>query len=289
MTSRSRARRFASLAAVLAAALLAIHLLAGRARRAAHSAVPVPDLALIPQRDTMAPPEACVGPPPPVQNAEFEQRVIELVNQERRAAGLAPLKSAEPLVGSGRWFARDMATYDYFAQDHDSYYRSRGELVHACDWRTRVGRFYASWTTLAENIGAGYDSPARVVEAWMSSPGHRAKILGEGVWETGVGYWPGGSEGSYWVQDFGRRDGVFPVVIDGELAHTRTPQVTLHVYGSWREMRLRNDQRGFGTWRGFASDLDWVLEDAPGTRTVTVELRDGSQTAIASDTIELDR
>jgi uncharacterized protein YkwD len=287
MTSRSRTRRFAALAAVLAA-LLATYLLAGRARRA-RSVAPGPDVALTPQGDATAPKETCVGPPPPAQNAEFEQRVIELVNQARRAAGLAPLKSVEPLIGSARWFARDMATYDYFAQDHDSYYRSRGELVHACDWRTRVGRFYASWTTLAENIGAGYDSPELLVEGWMGSPGHRAKILDQGQWETGVGFWSGGSEGAYWVEDFGRRDDVFPVVIDGEVARTRTPQVTLHVYGSWREMRLRNDQRGFGPWRSFASDFDWVLEDAPGTRTVTVELRDGSQTAIASDTIELDR
>ena len=90
------------------------------------------------------------------------------------------------------------------------------------------------------------------------------------------------------MQDFGRRGGVFPAVIDGEAPRTASPRVSVWVYGAWREMRVRNDDEPFGPWRTFTSPFAWTLRDVPGTRRVTVELRDGGRTASASDTIELD-
>jgi uncharacterized protein YkwD len=88
-----------------------------------------------------------------------------------------------------------MATQDYVAEDHNSYARSGGDLRLACRWSTRIGWFYASWTALAETIAAGHETPEEVVRGWMESPGHRAKILSRRHWETGAGYWAGGSEG----------------------------------------------------------------------------------------------
>ena len=149
---------------------------------------------------------SCAGPAPAALNAAFEQEVVELVNAERRAAGLPPLKLVEPLTGAARWFARDMAVAGYFPPDHDTYDTAQGRLVRVCSWSTRVSAFYGGWTALAENIAAGAESPREVVAGWMRSPGHRAKILGRGHSETGVGYWNGGPQGSYWVQDFGQRD-----------------------------------------------------------------------------------
>ncbi len=236
-----------------------------------------------------APPTQCAGAPPAPEDAGFEARVVTLVNAQRRAFGLPPLKRVVPLTESARWFARDMASQNYFAEDHDTYYRERGRLVRACDWSARIGWYYPKWTALAETIAAGYQTPEEAVAGWMSSPGHRAKILGRGHWETGAGYWTGGSEGAYWVQDFGRRTGVFPLVIDAEAGSTSSPRVSLYVYGSWREMRLRNDDQPFGPWRTFSNAFDWTLEDRPGTRTVTVELRDGGKSASSADTIELRR
>ncbi len=148
----------------------------------------------------------CAGPAPAPQNAAFEEQVAQLVDEQRRLAGLPPLTRAEALTSSARWFARDMAVEDYFALDHDTYTRERGRLVRACDWRTRLAWYYEDWTSLAENVAAGYATPQDVVDGWMRSPTHRAKILSPGSWETGVGYWSGGSQGHYWVEDFGRRD-----------------------------------------------------------------------------------
>ncbi|HXY38785.1 MAG TPA: CAP domain-containing protein [Vicinamibacteria bacterium] len=246
-------------------------------------------VARAPAGEAPAPHTQCAGPPPGPADAGFEAQVVKLVNAQRRAAGLPPLKRVERLTESARWFARDMASQHYFAQDHDTYYRERGHLVRACDWSARIAWYYPQWTALAENIAAGYQTPEEAVAGWMSSPGHRAKILGHGHWETGAGYWAGGSEGHYWVEDFGRRSGVFPLVIDDEAGSTASPRVSLYVYGSWREMRLRNDDQPFGPWRTFSNAFDWTLDDTPGTRTVTVEMRDGGKAASSSDSIELGR
>jgi uncharacterized protein YkwD len=151
------------------------------------------------------PPTGCAGVAPQAESEAFEVRVVELVNHERAAVALPPLRRVDALSASARWFAREMASQDYFPENHDTYQRSAGQLVRTCDWRTRIGFFYPAWGSLAENIAAGYATPEETVAGWMRSPEHRARILAEGDWETGVGYWTGGAQGHYWVHDFGRR------------------------------------------------------------------------------------
>lgn len=218
-------------------------------------------------------------------NADFEQQVVELVNDERNRQNppLPPLKRNTDLDYAARYHARDMAEDGYFK--HDSY---DGSTV-VCTWSTRIGKFYSNWNSLAENIAAGYVTPADVMRGWMNSSGHRANILSSSNREIGVGYWTGGSYGRYWVQDFGRRNSVYPIVINLEDARTASPDVQLYIYGQgvWTEMRLRNDDGAWTAWQPFQSRLNWRLNWQKGIRTVTVELRNGSQTTQSSDTIEL--
>ncbi len=206
----SGGRRVAAVAVLAAAVLLTLGIRRLRPERAAEPPPRAPAAAgagRLTETGT-APVEraTCAGPPPAAENAGFEQEILQLVNDQRRTAGLPPLKPVEPLTGSARWFARDMATNDYSSPDHDTYYRKQGQLVRGCAWSARIGWFYPGWTSIAENIASGYATPRQVVEGWMQSPVHRGNILSPGEWETGVGYWSGGSEGSYWVQDFGRRE-----------------------------------------------------------------------------------
>ena len=60
--------------------------------------------------------------------------------------------------------------------------------------------------TMGENIAAGNNTAAKVVQQWMNSPGHRANILRSDYTELGVGY--AYKENSqykhYWVQIFRR-------------------------------------------------------------------------------------
>lgn len=213
-------------------------------------------------------------------NADFEQRVVELVNDERHNQNLPPLKRNRDLDYAARYHARDMAEDNYFAHDSNE---------ANCSWSTRISKFYTGWNSLAENIAAGYSTPESVFNGWMNSEGHRANILSTSNREIGVGYWAGGYYRHYWVQDFGRRSTVYPVVINREYARTDTPDVQLHIYGQgvWTEMRLRNDDGAWTAWQPFQSNLNWRLNWIRGVRTVTVELRNGSQTTQSADTIEL--
>jgi len=228
----------------------------------------------------------CGGVIAPTVRADYEQQVVERVNAIRASHGLPPLKRVTPLDQAARYHATDMGQDDYF--DHDSYDRSGGNLVFACGWDARIRSYYTNWASIAENIAAGYPSPQSVMDGWMDSPGHRDNILGSAVWEIGVGYYEGsGQYRRYWVQDFGRRHGVYPLIINREAASTNSPNVFLYIHGQWNSMRLRNDKGSWTAWQPFRSTLDWTLRSAGGTRTVWVELRSGNQTATSSDMIYL--
>ncbi len=181
-----------------------------------------------------------------------------------------------------------MVDDDYFGPDHDTYDRKGGRLVKVCGWGARLNAFYTGANARAENLGEGYSSPWEVVEGWMGSRGHRANLLNAGFWETGVGYQTGASDEPRWVQEFGRRKSVFPVVIDDEAGSTASPAVRLYAYGTWSEIRLRNDDGPFGPWQPFSSTLSWKLAELDGLRTVSIEMRRGPTVATtASDTIVL--
>jgi uncharacterized protein YkwD len=230
----------------------------------------------------------CGGAVPAVMNAAFEQQMIELINQARQVNGsLPPLKRVSPLDSAARHHSVDMRDDNYF--EHSTFDRVGGSLVFTCDFAQRVGSFYPNWNTLAENIAAGYATPAAAMNVLMNSPGHRDNILSTSVWEMGVGYGSGGSYGHYWTQDFGRRPGVYPLVINREAAVTSSPNVLLYVYGTWAEIRLRNEGGSFGPWMPFTNTINWTLSPGPaGPRTVYAEMRNGVPSASASDEILLD-
>jgi uncharacterized protein YkwD len=59
---------------------------------------------------------------------------------------------------------------------------------------------YHRWS--GENIAMGYPTAEAVVDAWMSSEGHRANILNCESRAIGVGA-AEGARGMYWTQNFG--------------------------------------------------------------------------------------
>jgi uncharacterized protein YkwD len=230
----------------------------------------------------------CGGVTAPVIRADYEQEVVDLVNAERATLGLPPLKRVAQLDEAARYFATDMGQDNYFLSDHDTYDRSGGVLIKVCSWSVRIQSYYSEWQRLAENIARGQPTPQEVVQAWMNSGGHRNNILSTESWEIGVGYFYSGGW-RYWVQDFGRRRGVYPVVINRDAATTDSANVSLFVYGqgTWSEMRLRNDDGSWTGWMPLQSSLDWTLSSEGGSHTVWVEMRNGSGTTISSDTILL--
>jgi uncharacterized protein YkwD len=136
------------------------------------------------------------GTPAPDSDAAWEDRVLQLVNQERATAGCASVASEPHLKTAAIAHSTDMATNAYFS--HTSQ-----------DGRTMVNRVeaagYTDWSRLGENIAAGQRSPEAVMDAWMHSDGHRANILNCAFTELGVGLAWSSSGTPYWTQDFGTR------------------------------------------------------------------------------------
>ena len=227
----------------------------------------------------------CGGINIPVVNTAYEQQVFDLTNQQRAQSGLPPFKLSNNLAEAARTHAADMAQDGYFL--HDSYDLTDGSLVFVCSTWDRIRSYYSPATWMAENIAAGYPSPVEVVNGWMTSPGHRQNILSPDTWELGVGYYQGGSYGSYWVQDFGRRQGVYPLVINQDEASTDIRWVSLYIYGSWSEVRLRNDDDDWEDWIPFQNNLSWELGSGAGNHTVWAEMRTDNTSASSSDSIFL--
>ena len=229
----------------------------------------------------------CGGQSLPVQNSDYEQRVVELVNIERSTRGMPPLKRSPNLDDAARYHAADMGQDNYF--DHDSYDRIGGNLTRVCYWYSRVAGYYPSWSYLGENIAAGSSTPEQTVALWMGSEGHSANILSTSFWEIGVGYYQGsGLYFRYWAQDFGKRIGQYPLVINNESSQTDNREVELYIYGSWTDLRLRNDLDAWSNWQPFQNQVSWQLPPTNGIHTVYVELRKNGSSIISSDTINLE-
>ena len=118
-----------------------------------------------------------------------EREVVRLVNAERARYGLAALTEDWELSRVARYKAQDMRDRHYF--DHTSpTYGSPFDMIRA---------FGLHYRSAGENIAYGYRTPESVVQAWMTSSGHRANILNASYTRIGVGYV---ASGNYWVQHF---------------------------------------------------------------------------------------
>ncbi len=228
----------------------------------------------------------CGGVTPAVMNAAYEQQVVDLVNTERANNGVPPLKRVTALDNAARYHSADLGQDNYF--QHDTHDRSGSTLVWVCGTWTRIATFYSGAT--GENIAAGYSTPQSAMNAWMNSSGHRANILSASSWEIGVGYYAvsGSTYYHYWTQDFGRRSNVYPLIINRDAERTQSTNVSIYIYGSWTQMRLKNDNGSFGAWQPFQASFNWTIAGGGGTHTVTAELTNGTTTVTTSDTIILD-
>jgi uncharacterized protein YkwD len=136
----------------------------------------------------------CGGQIVPAFNAEYEERVIELVNQERTSRGLTPLARSAGLTNAARYHAADMSQDHYLS--HNTKDREGDELIFICSVWERIAHYYSGAND--ENAAMGYYSPEDVMNGWMNSGAHRANILNPDTRAIGVGFYH-----HYWVQDFG--------------------------------------------------------------------------------------
>ena len=123
-----------------------------------------------------------------------EQRVLDLINDERARNGLGPLVATQTLDAAADWMAQDIVTN--FSHT-DTLGRGLRDRLNAFD--------YPSNSAIRENIAAGYSDADTVVQAWIDSPGHYANILAADVQAIGVALHQDASSSylNFWVTDFG--------------------------------------------------------------------------------------
>ncbi|MEH7012120.1 CAP domain-containing protein [Neobacillus niacini] len=119
----------------------------------------------------------------------YEQKVVDLTNQERAKNGLPALKVDLTLSKMAHEKSRDMSANGYFSHTSPTY-------GSPFDMMKKYGITYRY---AGENIAMGQRTPEEVVKGWMNSEGHRKNILSPNFNYIGVGYV---SQGNYWTQEF---------------------------------------------------------------------------------------
>ncbi|HZE96294.1 MAG TPA: CAP domain-containing protein [Planctomycetota bacterium] len=110
--------------------------------------------------------------------AVFETELLRLVNDHRLGLGLAPLIPSPRLGDAARAHCRHMIDHRFFA------HASPEGLTPA----ERLTLANVDWSSVGENIAAGYSTPQGVFEAWLASTEHRANMESDRFSYAGVGY-----------------------------------------------------------------------------------------------------
>lgn len=118
------------------------------------------------------------------------QAVINLINQNRQAAGLAPLVRDESLMLVAQTRATEISSYF-------SHYRPNGTTCF-----TALDAMSCSYWCAGENIAYGQRHADWVMRDWMNSPSHKDNIMYADYGKVGVGLFEGADGVLYWVQVF---------------------------------------------------------------------------------------
>ncbi|MEO5672656.1 MAG: CvpA family protein [Ramlibacter sp.] len=127
----------------------------------------------------------------PKPRPDLEARMLELVNEERVANGLKPLRADPELTEVARAHSRDM-----FARGYFSHVSPDGKSPF-----DRIRKAKVIFRTAGENL-AFAPTLAQAHQGLMKSPGHRANILRPAFGRVGIGIVDGGSRGQMVTQNF---------------------------------------------------------------------------------------
>ena len=122
---------------------------------------------------------------------DLEARMLQLINRERAADGLGPLRADPELADVARAHSRDM-----FARGYFSHIAPDGK-----DPFDRMRQAQVRYITAGENLALA-PTLAQAHQGLMSSPGHRANILRPAFGRVGIGIVDGGMHGQMVTQKF---------------------------------------------------------------------------------------
>ena len=121
-----------------------------------------------------------------------EQKMFELINQERTERGIAPLEFAQGrLQDLAREYSKDM-----FARGYLSHYNPEEESPF-----DRMENAGINYLAAGENLALA-PTVTLAHQGLMNSPGHKANILSPDYGKIGIGVIDGGIYGKMFVQEF---------------------------------------------------------------------------------------
>jgi uncharacterized protein YkwD len=139
--------------------------------------------------------------------ADFRASLLARINQVRATGAdcgadgvfgaAAALTWNDKLTVAAEGHSQDMAAKNYFSHTSADG-RTLGDRVNATGY---------AWSSLGENIAAGYAGVDAVMSGWIASPGHCANLMNAGFAEVGVVCVPGtagDTYSTYWTMDLGR-------------------------------------------------------------------------------------
>lgn len=126
------------------------------------------------------------------ETAKWQQQMLESVNKERKAAGLAELELDMKLCEAAQVRAQECL-------EQYSHTRPDGRAS-----RTAMDDQGISYSWWGENINEEQDTVASTMKSWMASKGHKANILGENFEQVGFGRAKDKDGSYYWVQLFAK-------------------------------------------------------------------------------------
>lgn len=122
---------------------------------------------------------------------DLETKMLLLINEERRAAGLSQLRADPELAVVAREHSRDM-----FARSYFSHLSPEGFTPS-----DRIRKAKVRFVTAGENLALA-PTLSLAHKGLMNSPGHRANILHKSYGRVGIGILDGGAYGLMVTQNF---------------------------------------------------------------------------------------
>ncbi|MCR9174257.1 MAG: CAP domain-containing protein [bacterium] len=141
----------------------------------------------------------------PSANKIQEQKLLEMINEERRALFMKELKWNNDLARAARYHANDMAGQEYTM--NESYDRVDGQLIFIADAQERISQFQRKNNVYQQDISAGTSSVENTFQKWIGSDDSYNKLFNEDNRSVGIGLVHDADSpyGYYWVIVLGEK------------------------------------------------------------------------------------
>jgi uncharacterized protein YkwD len=127
----------------------------------------------------------------PTDDERLARLLVEQINAERAASGLAPYQFDAAIAAAAAAHSADQAA-------HGKMSHTGTDGSNAGQRLTRQGVTWSSW---GENVGAGFNDPAALAQAWLDSPTHRPIVLHAIYTRVGAGVATASDGTRYWTMD----------------------------------------------------------------------------------------